>query len=99
MDEKSLRFLMTGGTKVTLDKPNPVGEEGWLSDKQWASFEQMSESLPIFNGFADSFEADIEKWHELYELTFPSSEDVVWPGKWNDLSIMHKTVIMSILRP
>lgn len=40
LDERSLRFLMTGGTKVSLDKPNPVGEEGsWLSDKMWASFE------------------------------------------------------------
>jgi dynein heavy chain len=43
LDEKSLRFLMTGGSKVTLDKPNPVEEGGWLSDKMWASIEQMSE--------------------------------------------------------
>jgi dynein heavy chain len=45
LDERALRFLMTGGTKVTLDKPNPAGEDkdNWLSDKMWASFEQMTE--------------------------------------------------------
>jgi dynein heavy chain len=100
LDERSLRFLMTGGTKVTLDKPNPAGEEGsWLSDKMWASFEQMSQSLAMFKGFSDSFAADLTSWHELYELTDPQAENHVWPGKWNDLSILHKTVIMRILRP
>jgi dynein heavy chain len=101
LDERSLRFLMTGGTKVNLDKPNPAGEDknNWLSDKMWASFEQMTDSLPCFKGFADSFAADLTSWNELYELSDPHAEEHQWPGKWNDLSILHKTVVMRILRP
>jgi dynein heavy chain len=91
---------MTGGTKVTLDKPNPIGEEGgWLSDKMWASFEQMTTNIVAFKGFDDSFAADLNAWHELYESANPHLEEHVWPGKWNELSILHKTVIMRILRP
>jgi hypothetical protein len=37
LDPKEIRFLMTGGTKVDMPKPNPTGEEGWVSDKMWAS--------------------------------------------------------------
>jgi len=37
LDPKEVRFLMTGGTKVEMAKPNPTGEEGWVSDKMWAS--------------------------------------------------------------
>jgi dynein heavy chain len=55
--------------------------------------------LPVFKGFADSFAADITAWSELYELANPHEEEHVWPGKWNDLSVLHKTVIMRILRP
>jgi len=28
---------MTGGTSVEMARPNPTGDEGWLTDKTWAS--------------------------------------------------------------
>jgi dynein heavy chain len=36
-DSAEARFLMTGGNAVDSgDRPNPSGENGWLSSKQWA---------------------------------------------------------------
>jgi dynein heavy chain, axonemal len=55
--------------------------------------------LPIFKGFDVDFTQNIEQWHEFYNLDRPASEDVVWPGQWDNLTILHKTVIMRILRP
>jgi dynein heavy chain, axonemal len=37
LDPKEVRFLMTGGTSVDMARSNPTGEEGWLTDKTWAS--------------------------------------------------------------
>jgi dynein heavy chain len=37
LDQSEVRFLLTGGTKVDLSKPNPAGEGGFLTDKTWAS--------------------------------------------------------------
>lgn len=37
LDPREVRFLMTGGTSVEMIRPNPTGDEGWLTDKTWAS--------------------------------------------------------------
>jgi hypothetical protein len=37
LDQKEVRFMMTGSTSVDMEKPNPTGEGGWMSDKIWAS--------------------------------------------------------------
>lgn len=37
LDPLETRFLMTGATSIVGDRPNPAGENGWLSEKQWAS--------------------------------------------------------------
>jgi len=37
LDQKEVRFMMTGGTSVDMPKPNPTGEGGWMTDKIWAS--------------------------------------------------------------
>ena len=37
LEPAEVRFLMTGGTRVEMSRPNPTGEDGWMSDKMWAS--------------------------------------------------------------
>ena len=37
LEPAEVRFLMTGGTRVEMLRPNPTGEDGWMSDKMWAS--------------------------------------------------------------
>jgi len=59
LDPIEARFLMTGATSIDFDRPNPTGENGWLSDKQWASIIEMSRNLPSFKGFDIDFEKNI----------------------------------------
>jgi hypothetical protein len=37
LDAIEARFLMTGATSIEMERPNPTGDGGWLSDKAWAS--------------------------------------------------------------
>jgi len=94
-----VRFLMTGGTSVTLDRPNPAGEGTWLSNKAWAGILQMSRELKIFEGFDIDMEKNVGWWENLYNSSNPQSDEHVWPGKWNELSILHKTIVMRLIRP
>lgn len=90
---------MTGGTSVTLDRPNPAGEGSWFSNISWAGFLQLSRELKVFEGFDKDMEKNIKFWEEMYASANPQSDDFVWPGKWNDLSVLHKTIVMRLLRP
>ncbi|PCI27619.1 hypothetical protein COB52_04615 [Candidatus Kaiserbacteria bacterium] len=38
LDKLEARFLMTGGSWADSKKPNPTGENGWLSNKSWLQF-------------------------------------------------------------
>lgn len=94
-----IRFLMTGGTSVSLDRPNPAGEGSWFSNISWAGFLQMSRELKVFEGFDKDMEKNIKFWEEVYASANPQSDDFVWPGKWNELTILHKSIVMRLLRP
>lgn len=61
-----VRFLMTGATSIDFDRPNPTGNNGWLSDKSWASIIEMSKILPNFHGFDKDFEKYIHDWERVY---------------------------------
>jgi len=82
-----------------MTKPNPTGEGGWLLDKSWLSFLEMSSRFKVFSGFDDDFARDIDKWQEIYDNVKPQSGKLTWPGKWNNLSLLHRTIVISILRP
>jgi hypothetical protein len=68
IDQKEVRFLMTGGTSVEMSRPNPTGEEGWLTDKTWASVLQISHMFPEFKGLDESFENNNKEWERIYNL-------------------------------
>lgn len=54
LDHKEVNFLLMGVTKVKFDDPNPTGEGGWMTDKTWAGFLQLSEEFECFKGLDDS---------------------------------------------
>jgi dynein heavy chain len=89
---------MTGGTSVTLNRPNPAGEGTWFSNKAWAGFLQLSREVKLFEGFDVDMEKNIKFWEDMYNSSAPQSiED--WPGKWGELSVLHKSIVMRLLRP
>ena len=60
--------MMAGSTKVDPDDPNPTGENGWLSDKNWCALEEMSELFPkTFPKLSKSFAKDIDAWKRIYD--------------------------------
>ena len=71
LDTKEARFLMTGATSIIGDRPNPAGDNGWLSEKAWASFGEMSRNLPGFKGFDRDFEAHLHDWEKIYNSPAP----------------------------
>jgi len=98
MNIPEIRFLMTGGTSVIMERANPAGEDSWLSTKTWCGIMELSKKLPKFKGFDTDFEKNIKAWEVIYDSNSPQSDEHVWPGKWNDLSIFHKTIVMRLLR-
>lgn len=95
-----LRFLMAGATQVDMTKPNPTGEDGWLTDKAWLTILEMSSKFDSFKGFDDDFAKDCSQWEKIYNSSSPQSfKENPWPGKWNDLRLLQKTIIMRAIRP
>jgi len=81
-----------------MERPNPTGDNGWLSDKSWASILEMSRNLPAFNGFDKDFEKNITDWERIYNSLKPQSLKDPWPGHWNDLSVFRRLLVMRIIR-
>lgn len=71
LNQQEIRFLMTGGTRVEMKRPNPTGEAGWLTDKTWASILQLSDEFEDFKGFDLSFEKHIKEWERIYNSQKP----------------------------
>ena len=99
LDFPAVRFLMAGATQVELTRPNPTGEDGWLTNKSWLAFLEMSSKFSQFAGFDTDFEKNVSAWEKIYNSLEPHSYDNPWPGKWNDRPILDRTIIISILRP
>ena len=76
--DKEVRFLATGGTKVIPTKPNPIGENSWLSNKAWCTIEEVSD-LDMFIGFDDEFPNHKVEWEKLSHHPEPFKVDD-WPG-------------------
>lgn len=98
LDVTEARFLMTGATSVEMERPNPTGENGWLSDKAWASFLEMSRVLPEFKGFDLDFEKYLSDWERIYNSLKPQSLKDPWPGRWQELSLFRRILVIRILR-
>lgn len=71
LDNNEARFLMTGGTAVEFSRPNPTGENGWLSGRSWATIIEVAKVLPSFKGFDTDFETHIQDWEKVYNSPKP----------------------------
>lgn len=97
---KELRFFLAGATQVELTKPNPTGENGWLTDTAWLSILEMSSKFETYKGLDDSFIKDVKKWEKIYNSAKPQSfKENPWPEPWNDLTLLQKVTVMRSLRP
>ena len=99
LEAKEERFLMTGATSIEMSRPNPTGNSGWLSDKQWASILQLSNEIEAFKGFDTDFELLLNDWERVYNSQIPHKGKEVWPGVWNELNLFRRLVVLRILRP
>lgn len=68
IDQAEVRFIMTGSTSVEMEKPNPAGEEGWMSDKIWQSILQIAREFEAFDGLDSNFETNVDEWERIYNL-------------------------------
>ena len=99
LDQREVRFMMTGGTSVDLKRPNPTGEGGWMSDKIWASILQVSEEFEVFKGLDESIELYLDDWEKVYNLQQPQDEAHNWPSPFNNLSYIQQCIFLRIFRP
>ena len=72
--------MTRGTTRVEMSRPNPTGEEGWVSDKTWASILQVSEEFEGFKGLEINFEKNLDEWERIYNLQKPQSKKANWPA-------------------
>ena len=77
-----VRFLMAGATQVEITKPNPTGPSGWLSNKAWLSFLELSSKFKTFKNFDEDFTKHILVWEKIYNSAKPQSQKQIWPGGW-----------------
>ena len=99
IDHREVRFMMTGGTKVEFKQPNPTGDQGWMSDKMWASIIQLSEEFEVFNGLDMSFITNLKEWERIYNLQKPHSKKAGWPAPFNELSFVQQCMLLRVFRP
>lgn len=99
LDQKEVRFLMTGGTSVDMKRPNPTGEGGWMTNKTWASILQISEEFEAFKGFDENVEKNLKEWERIYNLQKPQSKKANWPAPFNEMTILRQAMLLRILRP
>lgn len=60
----------------------------------------MSTKFDTFKGFDDDFITNVSHWEKIYNSSSPQSfKKNPWPGKWADLRLLQKTMIMRALRP
>ncbi len=79
---------MTGGTRVDMKRPNPSGEDGWMTDKTWASILQISDEFEAFKGLDTNVEDNLDEWERVYNLSKPNSKKANWPAPFNELSLL-----------
>lgn len=97
LDASEARFLMAGPARADVTKPNPTGEAGFLSDKQWASIEELSDTIAAFKGFDTDFQAALPEWGKI--MLSPTPETDTWPGQWGELPTFRRIVVLRVIRP
>lgn len=98
LDEREVRFIMTGGTSIDMPRPNPTGEQGWMTDKMWASILQASNEFEAFKGLDTNIEQNLAQWEAVYNSQNPQSKKTKWPAPFDELSLIKKAMFLRIFR-
>lgn len=96
---KEIRFLVTGGSGKETTIPNPAKDDKseWISQVQWNSICELSQTLEPFAGIEKSFTENIDKWKEVIAVSqFPFEE--TYPEPFDKLTDFYKLIILRILR-
>ncbi|XP_071943674.1 dynein axonemal heavy chain 1-like isoform X2 [Antedon mediterranea] len=92
MDE--WRFLLSGGTTVPKELPNPAKE--WLSERAWKEILSMA-SLKTFEVFAEDFSNHLDGYKRIFDSADPHQEDQ--PGDWNTkLDSFQRILVLRCIR-
>ncbi|XP_054711131.1 dynein axonemal heavy chain 3-like [Uloborus diversus] len=94
VDEDVWRFLLTGG--VALDNPYPNPAPDWLTDRAWSEVVRAS-NLPLLGELMESVKSNISAWKEIYDS--PNPHELQYPSPFEELTGIHKMVILRCLRP
>lgn len=68
LDGREVRFMMVGGSRVEMSRPNPTGESGWMTDKIWASILQLADEFVVFKDLGYNIERNLDDWERIYNL-------------------------------
>lgn len=98
LDPLEVRFIMTGGTSVEMPKPNPTGEQGWITNKMWASILQISNDFEAFKGLDENVEKNLDQWEAVYNSQNPQSKKTKWPAPFDELTLVKKAMFLRIFR-
>jgi dynein heavy chain len=76
--------------------PNPASS--WLSDKSWREILKISNSLQVFQNFANSFSINNTRWRKYWNSI--NCDDHLMPSPWdNKLTAFQKLILIKILCP
>lgn len=95
LDEKVYLFLVTGGVAVENKLSNPA--PNWLDRKSWDNI-CLTDQLPAFAGFKESFTRHTSDWKRYYDYENPQEHNIPrpWDSSLNDFS---KLIVMKLIRP
>jgi dynein heavy chain, axonemal len=100
LDPREVRFMMVGGSRVEMSRPNPTGEGGWMTDKMWASILQLSDEFETFKDLSFNIEKNLDEWERIYNLQQPQeTKEARWPVPYGDLPLLKIAMFLRVFRP
>ncbi|MCQ2815733.1 MAG: AAA family ATPase, partial [archaeon] len=97
---KEIRMFVTGGSGKETDIPNPAKDdpEGWITQVQWNSLCEISQSLSCFKDLEKSFKNNKDDWKQKIGISSdPFAE--TFPEPFDKLTDFYKMIILRVLRP
>jgi dynein heavy chain len=96
VDSTEWMCLLSGKVSHPLTAPeNPCPD--WMDVRMWNEVLGFS-SLPIFDGFADSFVRDVTAWRAIFDHPEPQWAEM--PGGWTQkLNSLQRILVLRAMRP
>ncbi|XP_014210223.1 dynein heavy chain 7, axonemal-like [Copidosoma floridanum] len=90
------KYFTRDNATISSNNNNPAPQ--WLSDKSWKEVCKISNSLGVFQNFANSFSTNIAKWKKSCNSI--DCDDFCIPPPWdNKLTTFQKLIVTRILCP